>query len=325
MKELEINSDNTNSIEAYEPIDHLKYGIIGIAVGISLTLLGWTISTIAGNNQEFLNLWVGAQGFFLTCLGTWLILIIRSKTLFKLASSLTQNGLPSPRGITRRWLRYTIVISIGIAGTISVNSMGFNAQCIILWYLWLVCGGVCFAAGFVTLHAIDVLFIVRSLQHTKLKMFKYSPARTPELRKFVNYFTSFTLLMTFGYAFCIAGTLSAHWTASNNYLMTVQLFWPVIYVPTCSIVLIYPHVIIHGIIRQEKDRTLVMYQNEIDDLLAQYHDLDQGQVQKTNSIVELFDRISATPDYVIDFAIALRTVLPLLFNFATLFNKIISH
>jgi hypothetical protein len=303
-------------------IDHFKYAIIGIVVAVLITILGAIIATAQGCFIQFFNQWYYTQGFFLSILGTWLILVIKGNRLGILSSKLSPSRHNCGIGIRSGRIRFLIILIVGTLGTISVNSLGFPVHGLILIFLWVICGAVCFVAGIITLHALDIIIILRSLQNNKIKLFKYSPASTPELRNLVNYYTTFTLLMTIAYAFSFAATLINNWTASEYYLRIVQLFWHIIYVPFCSIVLIYPHIIVHRIIKNEKEQTLLTYQREMDSLLDQYQELGQEQIQRTNSIAELFDRISATPDYVIDFAIGTRTLLPLLFNFATLYTKL---
>jgi hypothetical protein len=56
-------------------------------------------------------------------------------------------------------------------------------------------------------------------------------------------------------------------------------------------------------------------------MLSKYGDLKTEEVERTNTLAQLFDRIAATPDYVIDVGIAARTLLPLVFNLVTLFVK----
>jgi hypothetical protein len=51
------------------------------------------------------------------------------------------------------------------------------------------------------------------------------------LRGLVNYFTSFTFLMTLGYACALVATFESHWTGNRNYIAAVRLFWPMLYVP----------------------------------------------------------------------------------------------
>jgi hypothetical protein len=285
-------------------IDHLLYVGLGVAFGLAATLVGCVIAALQETIGEFLREWYLTQGFFLIALGTWLLLIIRSRALFTRASAVTSDGKLPSEGVPGRWLRFAIQVSVGVAGTISISSLGFRAHGVVLVFMWLACACVCFAAGTVTLHTLDILLIVRGLLQANLKVFRYSPARTPELRLLVNYFTSFTLMTV-----CTVGTLVPHWTGSREYIASAQLFWPVIYVPTCTVALIFPHVIVHRLIKREKDATLASYQQEIDELLEHYHGFGSEEVQRTNSVAELFDRISATPDYVLDFGVAARTRL----------------
>jgi hypothetical protein len=180
---------------------------------------------------------------------------------------------------------------------------------------------ICFAAGVVTLHTIDLLVVVHTLKTTGIKAFRYSPARTPELRDLIDYFTSFTFLLSIAYSFAFAGTIKGHWTGNPVYIEAVQLFWPLIYVPICSAALLYPHFVMHNLVRAAKEDSLVSYQREIDQLMIDYKGLNSEDVSKINSLAQLFDRISATPDYVVDLGIAIRTCLPLAFNVAILFAK----
>jgi hypothetical protein len=232
----------------------------------------------------------------------------------------TRSGSSTP-GLTRRNARRAIVLLIGVAGTSTLIGLGFDAHGPLLWFMWLTCASVCFTAGIVTLHLVDVLLVVHNLQHVVINAFRYSPARTRQLRDLVSYFSSFTLLVTIGYAFAFAATLKPHWTGAPDYVHAVQLFWPVLYVPACSIALLYPHFVIHRLIQREKENTLLSCQREIDLLLVNYSGLNPEDIERTNLLANLFDRISATPDYVLDFGIALRTALPLAFNFVTLLIK----
>jgi hypothetical protein len=179
-------------------------------------------------------------------------------------------------------------------------------------------------AGTVTAHAVDMLIGVHRLQNEDLKLHRYSPARTPELRDVVGYVTTFALLMTVGYGFALLGTMSSSWTGDPEYIQTVRLFWPILYVPACAIVLLYPHLTIHRIVRREKESTLKACQAEIDDLLTRYSELTSEEVQRTNTLAQLFDRISGTPNYVLDLGNATRTLLPLLFSVGSLIARIVT-
>jgi hypothetical protein len=214
-----------------------------------------------------------------------------------------------------------VVSSITILGFASLTRMGFNGHGATLIFMWITCACVDFAAALVTLHSLKILAAVHNLQHQDIKVSRYAPARTPELKNVVTYFSSFTLLMTVGYAIALLGTLKGNWTGSKDYVQAIRLFWPLIYVPMCCVVLIYPHVVAHKLIQREKERTLSSYQRDIDKLLSKYGNLKTEEVERTNSLAALFDRITATPDYVIDVGIAVRTILPLAFNLITLVMK----
>ena len=127
--------------------------------------------------------------------------------------------------------------------------------------------------------------------------------------------------MTIGYGLSLLGTAKAHWIGQKEYVKAVLYFWPLLYVPTCSIGLFYPHLVIHRLIKREKEQTLSSYQREIDDRISRYSDMTTEDVQRTNTLVQLFDRINDTPNYVMDVGVAIRTILPLAFNVITLIAK----
>jgi len=301
---------------------HVRWFLMGAVVGLVWTLVGCGVAFLQGYDvQTFLREWVDLQGPFLIALGTWLLLIIRSGSFTARIKQLTTDGSAHPGVFKNRLLRYTIVVSVTVLGFISLARMGFNGHGAVLVLMWITCVCIDFASGLVTLHSLEVLAVVHNLQKQGLKVSRYAPARTPELRSVVTYFSSFTLLMTVGYAFALLGTLRGHWTGSEDYVQAVRLFWPLIYVPTCCLVLIYPHVVIHKLIQREKERTLSLYQDDIDKLLSKYGDLKTEEIERTNTLAQLFDRVTATPNYVIDVGIAVRTLLPLIFNLVTLFAK----
>ncbi len=305
----------------FQQLNHPLYCLIGLGVALVWSALGCGIAFFQGVVRHFLGDWSRLQGFFLLALGTWLILLVRSGTLEQRVSALVRSGFASPIGIRNRRLRAAVVAAIALVGTASLIAMGFNASGPLLLFMWITCACVCSTAAIVTLHAIDVTLSVHRLQAAEIKVFRYSPARTPELRELVNYFTSFTLLMTLGYACALAATLYSEWRGNNDFIAAVRVFWPLLYVPACSIVMIFPHVVVHRLIRREKDRTLFSCQQEMDQLLVKYPTLNSSEIERTNALAQMFDRISATPNYVVDIGIAVRTSLPLAFNLLTLFAK----
>jgi hypothetical protein len=218
-------------------------------------------------------------------------------------------------------VRALIIVAVGLAGTGVFVMMGFNAHGGLLWFMWIMCVFICFLAGIVTLHSADLIVVIHNLQNTEIKAHRYSPARTPELRELVSYFTFFTLVLTIAYAFACFGTLQGRWTGNPTFIRMAQLFWPAIYVPACSIALIYPHIVIHKLIRREKENALASYQRDIDGLLEKYETLKDEDVQRINTLSQVFDRFSSTPNYVFDFGITVRTILPHFVNAAVFFAK----
>lgn len=304
-----------------QPVKYFSYLAAGLGVAAAWTLVGGAIAFSQGDLDHFRAEWQSVQAFFCIAFGIWLNLIARCGALEERARRLTQECCVPPQGIGDRRYRVLIIVAIGVGGTISITGMGFNAQGPLLVFMWAMSAAVCLAAAFVTLHTIDLLLIVHNLRVTRLKLFQYSPARTPELRDLISYFTVYTLLLSSGFLFAAIGTIQGHWTGDPAYIEAVQWFWPIIYVPTCSAALIYPHVVVHGLIQRAKEHLLLSYQREIDRLLAGYQALEKDQVQRVNTLAELFDRITATPNYVVDVGIAFRTALPLLFNVGILVAK----
>lgn len=304
------------------PVNYLIYLLIGLVSAVLWTLVGTAIAFFFQADAEHF-LWESITMQVPACFGLAisLFLIARSGALTERTQHITQEGFAPPQGVTDSRLRVLIILLIAVAGTASIIGMGFNLRGAALIFMWVTVASICIAAGMITLHTIDLLLIVHHLQNTKIKTFNYSSARTPELRHLVSYFTWFTLILSIAYCFAFVGTLRGHWNASPLYIQAVQWFWPVVYVPTCSVALIYPHLAIHGLIQRAKERTLLSYQLAIDKLLVDYPRLENEQIAKINTLAQLFDRISATPDYVIDIGIGFRTVLPLLFNVVILIAK----
>jgi len=319
----------TTSASSPEPIQadrplalkSVIYCLIGFCVAAAWTLVGFLIAAIQSDQYHFIAEWQRMQAFFCLGLGVWLLLIARSGVLADRARRITKDGFAPPQGIVDQRLRATIVFAVALTGAVSFIMMGFNARGALLAFMWLMCLFICFLAGLVTLHAADLIVVIYNLQYTELKTYRYSPARTPELREIVSYFSFFTLILTIAYAFACFGTLRGSWTGNHSFIEAVQLFWPAIYVPACSIALIYPHVVVHKLIQHAKDGALATYQRDIDGLLSNYEALSNDDVQRINTLAQVFDRISATPNYVIDFGIAARAALPHFINAAIFFAK----
>jgi hypothetical protein len=302
-------------------VSFLFYFGCGLAAAALWSIVGCAIALAQGDLKHFLTEWIALQGPFLVGIGVWLVLIARSGALPKLALKLEHQSKFSSAGLRDQRLRWLVVSAIAAAGTASLIEMGLDATGPLLGFMWVTCAAICVAAGYVTLHALNLLIIVHHLDKSGIKVFSYSPARTPELRETINYFTTFTTILCIGYAFAFAATLKGHWTGSQSYIEAVQWFWPLIYVPICSMALVYPHVVLHNLVLRAKEKILSSYQAEIDQLLVNYQGLKADEVQRINNLAQLFDRISGTPDYVIDLGIAFRTALPLAFNLMIIFVK----
>jgi hypothetical protein len=293
---------------------YIGYLLAGVGAALACTGIGLVVAWVQGELPHFIDEWVRLQGFPLLAIGVWLCLIVRSGSFPDRIKSAMAEGVTPPRGIRRRELRLLVVSAVWVFGTASLIAMGFDAHGPILGYFWLTCATICLMAGVTTMHTIEIILTMHRLRPTSIKTFHYAPARTPELRQLISYFTFFTCVLSVGYAFAFAGTLYGHWTAHQLYIEAVRFFWPTIYVPICSVALIYPHLIIHKLIRQAKERTLMSCEAEIDGLLERYKELNNEDVQRVNTLTQLFDRIAATPNYIIDVGIIARTSLPLLLN-----------
>jgi|SRR6185503_16823196 len=302
--------------------NHALWCVAGIGVASAFTGVGVVIAAATKSGVLFfLQEWVRLQGFFLIALGTWLCLIVRSRSFDARVKKLLVREAPNSGPFGNPIFRFVLVSLVCIVGTTSLIRMGFGSRGPVLVFMWITCALVCLASGIVTLHALEILAVLHNLRAQEIKVFRYAPARTPELRSVVGYFSSFGLLMSLGYAFALVATFTAHWTGPSNYVEVVRLFWPVVYVPTCSIALVYPHLVVHQMIKREKERTLASCQQDIDQLLSKYSELKTEDIDRTNTLAQLFDRIIATPDYVIDVGIAARTMLPLVLNLLTLLAK----
>jgi hypothetical protein len=304
-------------------VKHAIYCLAGIGVSLFWTAFGASIAWAQGGFRQYLAEWSSFEAFPLLALGVWLTLVVRSGALGKRLAAATANGVSGLKTPLSPLLKVGVIASIGSIGTVSLISLGFPAHGILLGFMWMSCGAVCVMAGVVTAHAVQMILAAHALQDAEIRVFRYSPARTPELRSLVSYFTSFSLLMTFGYAFALLATMSPRWTGNPDYIQAVRLFWPILYVPACLVVLLYPHIAIHRLIQREKDRTLLGYQQEIDGMLNRYSALTAEEVDRTNALAQLFDRINATPNYVLDVGNATRTILPLAFNVGSLIAKLV--
>jgi len=304
------------------PAGYLGYLLTGIGAAIAWTVIGLALAWSQRDLHHFTDEWVRLQGFPLIAAGVWLCLLLRSRSFPRRLKAAMAEGATPPHGIKRREIRYLVVLAIWISGTVSLIGMGFDAHGPMLAHMWVTCTIICFMAGLTTVHTLEIILAMHRLRSTSIKTFHYAPARTPELRQLISYFTFFTCSLSVGYAFAFIGTLYGHWTGNQIYVEAIRLFWPAIYVPICSVALVYPHLIIHKLIRQVKERTLQSCEAEIDGLLERYNNLNNDDVQRVNTLTQLFDRIAATPNYIVDVGIIARTSLPLLLNVGMVAAKV---
>ena len=302
---------------------HARWFLTGLVTSAGWMAVGCVITLIQGDSlRSFIWVWINYQGPVLILLGTWLLLMIRSKSFAARVSALT-SGEPARLGIVgNRLFRFLLVGLIPALAFASGVRMGFDGRGAVLVFMRFTYFCIELASVLVTLHALEILVVVRNLQHQKLALSHYAPARTPKLRSVVKYFSTYILLMTTGEAFGLLGTLKGHWTGTREYVDAFRWFWPIIYFPPCGAMLIYPHLVIHRLIRKEKERTLSTYQEELERHLSKHEsEPTLSHIERTSHLAQLVDRIAASPDYVFDFGIALRTLLPLALNLVTLFVK----
>jgi hypothetical protein len=316
------------SSKAFKPVvrtktSHARWFLTGVVTCAIWMAVGSIIARIQGDEvRSFVQTWTNYQGSSLIILATWLLLMIRSKNFTTDVSGLTSEGSFRLGILGNRLVRFLIVGSITVLGFVIGVRMGFYGRGAVLVFFWFTYFCVELATGLVTLHTLEILIVMRNLQHEDIKLSHYVPASTPKLRSIVKYFSTYILLMTIGLAVSLLGSLKGHWTGPQGFVNAFRWLWPLIYLPTCCFMLIYPHLVVHRLIQEEKERTLSRYQQELEDHLSgKQTNATIGQLERTNNLAQLVDRITASPDYVFDFGIALRTLLPLALNLLTLFFK----
>jgi hypothetical protein len=215
-------------------------------------------------------------------------------------------------------LRLPIVLAIFLIGTITTTQLGFGVPPPTLYFMWATCAIICFLAGFATWHVVEVLTVAGQIKNLPIEVFSYSPSETRSLKGLAAYFTFFGVAMTCGYAFALAGTLLPSWKGDPAFVRFVQLLWPLVYVPTCVVVVTYPHIAIHRLIRREKDRLITQYQHEINGILAHSDSLTNEDIDRVNALAGLIEKIERTPNYALTIPIALTTMATCSFNLVSL-------
>jgi len=294
-----------------------------IALGGALmwSLFGCLIAALSGSIHLFWREWLYIQGFFAVAAALFLGLMALSPAL----SETVQQASHCPKfecwsdqqKIAR--LRRVVIIFIMIVGTITTTRLGFTVPPPTRYFMWLTCTGVCAMAGFITWHAIEVLYTATKISEFKIKFFVYSPGETRSLKKLAVYFVTFSLSVTVGYIFAFAGTMSPLWRGNSTWINGVRAFWPVIYVPLCLAITTYPHLVIHRVIRQEKDRLIISYQEQINSLIGDAQSLSKQDIERVNALADLIKRIESSPSFALNFPIAIGAALTYIVNIGSLF------
>lgn len=299
------------------PSDLPTLGLTAFAGSVIWTLMGALIAAVADQVQPFLRQWLLVQGFFATTAAIYLGLLPFTKALcVRLVPMLEPGASPEHVYQPRDRLRFRtpIVLAIFVVGTITTTQLGFAVPKPTLYFMWTTCGVICLLAGFATWHVVEVLTVAGRLSGLPIQVFSYSPAETRSLKGLAGYFTFFGVAMTAGYAFALAGTLLGSWNGDPPFVHFVQLLWPLVYVPTCIIVITYPHIAIHGLIRREKDRLITRYQSDINRILSHSESLENADIDRVNALAGLIEKIEKTPNYALTLPITLTTIATCTFN-----------
>jgi hypothetical protein len=303
------------------PSDLPTLGLTALAGSLIWTLLGVLVAAVAGQLQPFLQQWFLVQGFFATIAAIYLGLLPFTKALSLrlvpvLAPGASPENIYQPRDRLR--FRTPVVLVIFVIGTLTTTQLGFAVPKPTLYFMWATCGIICFLAGFATWHVVEVLTVAGRIKSLPIQVFSYSPSETRSLKGLAGYFTFFGAALTAGYAFALTGTLLGNWKGDPAFVRFVQLLWPLVYVPTCIIVVTYPHIAIHGLIRQEKDRLITLYQFEINRILAHSDSLTNQDIERVNALATLIEKIEKTPNYALTVPITLTTMATCAFNLVSL-------
>lgn len=297
-------------------------GLIAVVGALAWTLLGCLISVVSGSLSAFWREWLLIQGFFDVAAAMFLGFLALSPaladTLRKLAPD-TKNVERWARRPTVKKLRLATIAFVTIVGSITTTQLGFAVPLPARFFMWVTCVGVCVFAGFITWHAAEVIYTATRIEKLKIKFFVYSPGETRSLKGLAVHFVTFGLGMTLGYIFAFIGTISPQWTGNPIFVKTVQAFWPMIYVPLCLIVVTYPHLAIHRLIRREKDRLIISYQEEINSIIEGGDSLSQQDIERINALADLIRKIERSPSFAVNFPIALGTIFTYVANIGSLF------
>lgn len=299
-------------------------GLFAISVPLTLgwLLVGSLLAAYEGVLLEFVRDFALAQIPFAVLAAFFLGLLSMSDVLIERYRDLRGGSEgPAPGAFSKgplRRMKYVVILLVFLVGTGSTVQLRFIEVRLINYYYWATCSLVCFFAGYVTWHALEIISIFRSITRVEVKLYAYSPADTHELKRLAEYVTTFSVATTAGYVFSLVGTIIGPWTGPEQCLRFVRLFWPAIYVPICLSILTYPHAMIHRLIRHSKDRIISFYQTDINRVLQPGLPLEEAQISRINSLASLLNRIEGTPNFAVNARIASGIIGTYAVNLASL-------
>jgi hypothetical protein len=296
--------------------------LIATTGALTWTLLGLLVSVIGRSINSFWHEWLLIQGFFAVAAALFLGLLAISPSL---ANALRQLATEAPnierwnkRAVIKNW-RWVTIAFVTVVGSITTTHLGFSVTPPARYFMWLTCVIVCVFAGLVTWHSVEVIYTATRIEKLKIKFFVYSPGETLSLKRLAVHYVTFGLGMTFGYIFAFVGTMSPLWTGNPILVRTVQAFWPLIYVPLCLVIVTYPHLAIHRLIRREKDRLILNYQEEINSIIGGQSPMSQQDIERINALANLIRNIENSPSFAVNFPIVIGTGFVYIANIGSLF------
>ena len=138
-------------------VSYIRYFLVALAAAAAWSCIGAIVAWFEGGLSSFVAQWRATQGFFLICIGIWLLLISRSGALEDRLGRAIKAGQELPRGVANQPLRIGVIVTVAAIGTASFVGMGFDAKGLTLVFLWLTAGLICLLAGVLTLHTLDLL------------------------------------------------------------------------------------------------------------------------------------------------------------------------
>ena len=298
--------------------------IFAVAGAVAWTLLGTLVALLSGELENFVREWLLIQGLFCSISAIFLGGLASSSLLRQTYARLIERGEESPEAFRPkddrlRIVRTCVVVFVAVVGTLTTTNLGFTSRGAVELYLWVTCAIICTAAGLVTWHAIEILLAARQLRSADVKLFPISPATSQNLRGLAGYFTCFGVAMTVGYVFAFLGTVSNDWSGSPLFVRSVQIFWPIIYVPLSTVILLYPYSEIRALVRQEKDRVIRMHEAHIARILNEAEPPQNDDIKQINALADLIERIERSPDSPFSLPFATLTIASTVLNAVSLF------